>query len=59
MFTNGVHWTTGNISNIESMPGGEQNGYSSANSEDPAVTRLREYMRIKTMHPDPDYGMFN
>ena len=25
--------------------------------EDPAVTRFREYLRIRTVHPDPDYGM--
>jgi hypothetical protein len=24
--------------------------------EDPAVTRFREYLRIKTVHPKPDYG---
>lgn len=24
--------------------------------EDPAVTRLREYLRIRTVHPDPDYS---
>ena len=24
--------------------------------EDPAVTRFREYLRIKTVQPDPDYG---
>lgn len=24
--------------------------------EDPAVSRLREYLRIKTVHPNPDYG---
>jgi hypothetical protein len=22
-----------------------------------AVTNFREYLRIKTVHPDPDYGM--
>ena len=26
--------------------------------EDPAVTRFREYLRIKTVHPHPDYGGF-
>ena len=25
--------------------------------EDPAITRFREYLRIKTVHPNPDYGM--
>ena len=24
--------------------------------EDPAVSRFREYLRIMTVHPDPDYG---
>lgn len=24
--------------------------------EDPAVSLFREYLRIKTVHPDPDYG---
>lgn len=24
--------------------------------ENPAVTKLREYLRIKTVHPTPDYG---
>lgn len=24
--------------------------------EDPAVSRFREYLRIKTIQPDPDYG---
>lgn len=26
--------------------------------EDPAVTRFRQYLRIKSVHPTPDYGMF-
>ena len=24
--------------------------------EHPAVTRFREYLRIETVHPNPDYG---
>jgi len=24
--------------------------------EDPSVTRFREYLRIKTVHPTPDYS---
>ena len=27
-------------------------------NEDPAVTRFREYIRINTVQPDPDYGEF-
>jgi len=27
-----------------------------AKTEDLAVTRFREYLRIKTVHPNPDYG---
>ena len=26
--------------------------------EDPAVTKFREYLRIKTVEPEPDYGMY-
>jgi len=26
-------------------------------TEDPAVTKFREYLRIKTVHPEPDYGI--
>ena len=29
---------------------------SMSQKEDPAVTNFREYVRINTMHPDPDYG---
>lgn len=25
--------------------------------EDPSVTLFREYLRIKTVQPEPDYGM--
>jgi len=25
-------------------------------AEDPAVTRFRDYLRIKSVHPNPDYG---
>ena len=24
-----------------------------------AVQKLREYLRIKTVHPEPDYGMYS
>lgn len=24
--------------------------------EDPSVSLLREYLRLKTVHPEPDYG---
>ena len=27
-----------------------------ASSENPAVTNFREYLRIKTVQPEPDYG---
>lgn len=26
------------------------------NDEDPAVSRFREYLRINTVQPDPDYS---
>jgi hypothetical protein len=26
--------------------------------ENPGVTRLREYLRLKAVHPNPDYGKF-
>ncbi len=25
-------------------------------TEDPSVTLFREYLRLKTVHPEPDYG---
>lgn len=25
-------------------------------SEDPSVTLFREYLKLKTVHPQPDYG---
>lgn len=44
------------------MSSGEMNANRDAGEslcqEDPAVSLFREYLRIKTVHPDPDYGMF-
>lgn len=35
----------------------EDNGTKRPKTEEaPAVTRFREYLRIKTVQPDPDYG---
>lgn len=31
-------------------------GKSAGASEDPSVTLFREYLRIDTVHPKPDYG---
>ena len=31
-------------------------GQSSPEGEDPSVSLFREYLRLKTVHPDPDYG---
>lgn len=31
-------------------------GQSSSEEEDPSVSLFREYLRLKTVHPDPDYG---
>lgn len=31
-------------------------GQSSPEGEDPSVALFREYLRLKTVHPDPDYG---
>lgn len=31
-------------------------GQSSSEGEDPSVSLFREYLRLKTVHPDPDYG---
>lgn len=33
--------------------GGVQDG---PRTEDPSVTLFREYLRLKTVHPEPDYG---
>lgn len=33
--------------------GGVQGG---PGTEDPSVTLFREYLRLKTVHPEPDYG---
>lgn len=34
--------------------GGMQDG--GGVKEDPAVSLFREYIRLKTVHPEPDYG---
>lgn len=31
-------------------------GQSSPAGEDPSVSLFREYLRLKTVHPEPDYG---
>lgn len=31
-------------------------GKSWPEGEDPSVSLFREYLRLKTVHPDPDYG---
>lgn len=31
-------------------------GTSSSEGEDPSVSLFREYLRLRTVHPDPDYG---
>lgn len=31
-------------------------GQSSSEGEDPSVSLFREYLRLRTVHPDPDYG---
>lgn len=31
-------------------------GKSAGGSEDPSVTLFRQYLRIDTVHPKPDYG---
>lgn len=31
-------------------------GQISPEGEDPSVSLFREYLRLKTVHPDPDYG---
>lgn len=31
-------------------------GLSSPSGEDPSVSLFREYLRLKTVHPEPDYG---
>lgn len=31
-------------------------GQRSSEGEDPSVSLFREYLRLKTVHPDPDYG---
>ena len=34
----------------------EETKTTSSLTEDQAVTNFREYLRIKTVHPKPDYG---
>lgn len=31
-------------------------GQSSSVEEDPSVSLFRDYLRLKTVHPEPDYG---
>lgn len=31
-------------------------GHSAPGGEDLSVSLFREYLRVKTVHPDPDYG---
>lgn len=31
-------------------------GQGSSEGEDPSVGLFREYLRLRTVHPDPDYG---
>lgn len=31
-------------------------GGGGGESEDPSVSLFREYLRLKTVHPEPDYG---
>lgn len=31
-------------------------GQSSCEGEDPSVGLFRQYLRLRTVHPDPDYG---
>lgn len=31
-------------------------GQSYREGEDPSVTLFRDYLRLKTVHPEPDYG---
>lgn len=35
---------------------GVEGGQNSTKGEDPSVSLFREYLRLKTVHPDPDYG---
>ena len=35
----------------------EASRHKGGDGEDSAVTLFREYLRIKTVHPDPDYGL--
>lgn len=31
-------------------------GHSSPEGEEPSVSLLRKYLRLRTVHPEPDYG---
>uniref|UniRef100_A0A8C5I0I0 N-acyl-aliphatic-L-amino acid amidohydrolase n=1 Tax=Gouania willdenowi TaxID=441366 RepID=A0A8C5I0I0_GOUWI len=35
---------------------GAGGGYGSAQGEDPSVSLFREYLRLRTVHPEPDYN---
>jgi len=41
---------------VPAVMGEEVNADVRALQEDPAVTRLREYLRLKAVHPNPDYS---
>ena len=32
-------------------------GVTTETGEDPSVSLFREYLRLRTVHPEPDYGM--
>ena len=36
--------------------GGGPGSTQGSAGEDPSVTLFREYLRLKTVHPEPDYG---
>lgn len=36
--------------------GGGGGGQTISVGEDPSVRLFREYLRLKTVHPEPDYG---
>lgn len=35
---------------------GVEGGQSPTEGEDPSVSLFREFLRLKTVHPEPDYG---
>ena len=37
-------------------PGSSQGSSQGSAGEDPSVSLFREYLRLKTVHPEPDYG---